>query len=416
MEVSVGQENRVRGRGMRGRSQALATQTSFGAAGGRWSRVPMTSAFGNADGGNMALLAEEEGSRRAAAPIVHERTKVNRMIAPSAQTVVSPTNDFRFDVDELEFVLATTNSQSKPKTPLNEQLARNLELERELGCSLTRVVAPIARSHADAASETTSGASSYLTASSLPPSPSLYDNLATDLVSLSLTDELSKNDKNEANRTVADSRGPPSEIKFVGAPDSVQTADVKDSLKTAAVREDKVAFTEKNRGAARQSYCITTPVRGGYAESSRSVRANDVSDYYGITVGGGAAASVEEGAVDKRDVACGDDTPIPTVAQLRAELVARLRAQDEADDRARFEETVLCKVCMTVRYNTMVLPCCHLWGCEGCVKIVNECAICRKPIEDRLRLTTVDELTELQKHTVRDNMRRMINENRQLFY
>lgn len=68
---------------------------------------------------------------------------------------------------------------------------------------------------------------------------------------------------------------------------------------------------------------------------------------------------------------------------------------------------------MNVRYNTMVLPCCHLWGCEGCVKIVNECAICRMPIEDRLRLTTVDELTEQQKDTVRKNMRRMIQENRQ---
>lgn len=37
----------------------------------------------------------------------------------------------------------------------------------------------------------------------------------------------------------------------------------------------------------------------------------------------------------------------------------------------------LCKICYTEEANQIVIPCGHLAYCEGCVKNLNNCAICR---------------------------------------
>lgn len=71
-------------------------------------------------------------------------------------------------------------------------------------------------------------------------------------------------------------------------------------------------------------------------------------------------------------------------------------------------DTRFSQVCMTNRYNMVVFPCHHLWGCQDCVGNVKECVICRIPIEHAQRIINTDDLNAQEKLTVRENMRKMI--------
>lgn len=52
----------------------------------------------------------------------------------------------------------------------------------------------------------------------------------------------------------------------------------------------------------------------------------------------------------------------------------------------KLKDQKMCKICMDNDVCMMFLPCKHLATCEGCSHIVKECPVCRRSIEERIKV------------------------------
>lgn len=47
---------------------------------------------------------------------------------------------------------------------------------------------------------------------------------------------------------------------------------------------------------------------------------------------------------------------------------------------------LLCKLCMDRQCDVLFQPCGHLISCSTCASLITECAVCRKPIENVIKV------------------------------
>ena len=50
------------------------------------------------------------------------------------------------------------------------------------------------------------------------------------------------------------------------------------------------------------------------------------------------------------------------------------------------KESQFCKICVNNEMNTALLPCGHLVTCNECASILKDCPMCRKNINDKIRI------------------------------
>eukprot|EP00297_Palpitomonas_bilix_P016781 CAMPEP_0113911372 /NCGR_PEP_ID=MMETSP0780_2-20120614/28164_1 /TAXON_ID=652834 /ORGANISM="Palpitomonas bilix" /LENGTH=115 /DNA_ID=CAMNT_0000907871 /DNA_START=206 /DNA_END=553 /DNA_ORIENTATION=+ /assembly_acc=CAM_ASM_000599 len=69
-----------------------------------------------------------------------------------------------------------------------------------------------------------------------------------------------------------------------------------------------------------------------------------------------------------------------------AKAVKRRRNELLEKERADEEERKMCKVCFANDACAVLLPCGHICVCEACALQLEDCPICKTPIEERKRV------------------------------
>ena len=75
---------------------------------------------------------------------------------------------------------------------------------------------------------------------------------------------------------------------------------------------------------------------------------------------------------------------VVTVKKEKVEAQTAARAEGRRADAA--EERLLCATCCQEERRVMLAPCSHCVLCEGCAERVEECPMCRTPIQSRRKL------------------------------
>jgi len=64
---------------------------------------------------------------------------------------------------------------------------------------------------------------------------------------------------------------------------------------------------------------------------------------------------------------------------------SKLSSNDDENEK-NLIKSKLCKICYASEYNTVFVPCYHVFACVKCASSVTECSICRKPFESIKRI------------------------------
>ena len=83
-----------------------------------------------------------------------------------------------------------------------------------------------------------------------------------------------------------------------------------------------------------------------------------------------------------KGISCGNiplkQTPELVTSELNTASEEEVTLETE---NMQLKENMLCKICMEVDFNTVLLPCSHLICCDNCAKRINFCPICRSKIK-----------------------------------
>jgi hypothetical protein len=115
-----------------------------------------------------------------------------------------------------------------------------------------------------------------------------------------------------------------------------------------------------------------------------------------------SGSAIDDGSADRsadergRDLTVGGDTGLSdgqadtrTVGVALGSVVSELSfgvATTATHGAAAGDDKDLCKICLDLEANILLLPCKHLCACSSCGAALTSCPICRTPIAERMRI------------------------------